>query len=232
MCNSTINGGTLSHRTRLMEAEQAERFAKMIGANSRFAEAQVVRSERAKSERAFYVSYSPASEAARLRMLDEQRAEQERRAAVEEFTFTWDATLGAYKCSSAKSGKVYETTTSACSCPQALYRLAGTTLTCKHSVALLSALEDGLVGEEEAAERCENCNALTAERVTVHAEDGPDSIALCEACAEESDEQIGARLAVNWAPQTPVMEAREEQRRLDQERFASIFGTSNEEWMK
>ncbi len=229
----TTSSGTLHHRTRLMDQDAAERWSKAIAANSRFTAAEVVESTRAKSEERYFVSYAPASEAARLRLLDEQRAEREARARAEEFAFTWNAELGCYSCLSAKSGRTYEVSVSSCDCLDWLNRGQAIGCPCKHQISLLSQLEDGLVGEEEALERCEACGQPTAERVTVHAEDGPGSIPICEAC--EQAQERDAREAM-LPSKTPILDARraeaEARRKFDQDRFAEIFSSKYDDWLK
>jgi SWIM zinc finger len=131
-----IEMGRLTFRTRLMEIEKAARFAKCLQANARFTGVEIQTSRRATSEIRYFVTFLPSNPERIQAMLESQQATRAERAESQVFTFCADLDHPFYFCHSAASGEVYETTARSCSCPDAHYRLNGTGLLCKHSIAL------------------------------------------------------------------------------------------------
>lgn len=123
-------------RSKPMDRDRAERFARCISANERFTEVFV---QESKSAGKFYVSYLPASQARQADMLATHQTERLQRALAEGdgYTFVLDDSRTFFWCLSV-SGEVYETTEHNCSCPDHTYRCSKAGLKCKHQLALLN----------------------------------------------------------------------------------------------
>lgn len=129
------NGG--GYRTKLMERDRAQRFAACLRANPTFGNAAVCLSDRAQSERRFFVSYHPANPERIQDILDRKEGERAERAAAEgqSYTFVLDDSHRFLWCLSA-SGEVYEVTERTCTCPDFVYRANPAGISCKHCLAL------------------------------------------------------------------------------------------------
>ena len=107
-------------------------------------------SERAKSEKRYFVQFLPANVERVQEMLDRQQSAREERAQSQEFTFLLDKEHGQpfFCCWSHGSGEVYEIAGDGmqCSCPDYTFRCAGNGLKCKHIVALSFANADQIRG--------------------------------------------------------------------------------------
>jgi hypothetical protein len=136
---------SLSHyRTKLLSIEKAGAFARCLMENSRFSDVTIENSPRAKGDRAWFVRFQPANPERIADMLERHQTARARRACEQEFTFCLDKDAGRpfFWCWSHASGEVYETTEQSCNCPDSEFRLKGTSLLCKHSLALRNADPD------------------------------------------------------------------------------------------
>ena len=177
----------ISYRTKCLPKLQAERFAKCLAANPRFIDVDITQSLKAKSERCWFVTYRPVSEARQAAMVAMQQESREERALAEGANYVWcldkDGGRPFYWLMGA-SGEVYEVDGQgrSCSCPDFVYRCAalkGTRngLECKHITALRHGL--GTV-EEFRAGGCPQSGPTEPEPVP------------CERCGEP--------LPTPWAP--------------------------------
>jgi hypothetical protein len=130
----------LTFRTKLLDAGQAQRFAKALTANVRFTEVTVETSPRAKGERRFFVKYLPARIERQEAMLERQQSAREERARTQQFTFVKDADHPFWHCLSHASGQVYEVTEHSCSCEDQTWRCGPAGLKCKHQLSLRFAI--------------------------------------------------------------------------------------------
>lgn len=128
-----ITRDQLYHRTKLMDAARAERFARCLAGNSRFETVSVEESKTAKSERKFYVRYQPTSDTRYRDLLADQAGTRERRAAEQagKYLFVLEPEGRWFYCWNQESGDVYETTERTCDCPDHHYRGAAVG-PCKH----------------------------------------------------------------------------------------------------
>lgn len=132
-----------SYRTQLLSERRAAAFAKCVAGNARFAWVRLCHSARAKGAECWYVSFQPSNPDRQQALLEYQIRERIERAAEEHFEFFADGeTAGLWYCLS-HSGAIYETRLESCTCGDALYRMNPAGLPCKHSLALLTSLEDG-----------------------------------------------------------------------------------------
>jgi len=129
------------HRTKCLTIDAAGRFAKCLMANSRFTDITIENSPRAKGDRAWFVRFAPSNPDRLQDLLDHHQDARARRACEQAFTFCLDKDAGRpfFWCHSHQSGEVYEVTEHSCNCPDAEFRLKGTGLLCKHSLALRNA---------------------------------------------------------------------------------------------
>ena len=137
MFSLTHRGATF--RTKLMEQSQAERFARCLRANPRFANVELVTSKAAKSERNVFVAFEPASEERQAELLGQVQGEREVRAATEgqHYVFCLDTSRRFFWVYNPKSQETYEVTPESCSCADHVYRCRAQGLKCKHSLALI-----------------------------------------------------------------------------------------------
>lgn len=129
------------HRTKCLTIEQAGAFARCLQGNARFTDVSIEESARAKGEKRWFVMFQPSNPERVAEMLDAAQDARARRACEQTFTFCLDKDAGRpfFWCWSHSSGEVYETTEHSCNCPDATFRLKGTSLKCKHTLALLNA---------------------------------------------------------------------------------------------
>ena len=120
----SISKGTIAHRTKLMEQDQAERFAQCLLANTRFESVSVETSPTAKSERRFFVRYSPTSNLCQANLIREEMAARAQRAQDEQdhYLFVRDDSGRYFHTLNMLSGEVYETCHNSCSCADFHYR--------------------------------------------------------------------------------------------------------------
>jgi hypothetical protein len=137
----TLSSQGAHYRTKLMERQRAEQFAKCLEANPLFTSVTVEESRRSPGR--YLVSFQPANAERRVDMLVREQRSREARARAEGagYVFCLDTDAGRpfFWCVST-SGEVYETTVESCSCPDHHYRLRGTGLSCKHQLALSAGL--------------------------------------------------------------------------------------------
>jgi hypothetical protein len=119
-----------------MPLSRAESFARCLAANGAFRDVSVLESGRTKNQEVkWFVNYTPASVEKHRAILQASQDARAARAATERFEFHL-SDCGRYHYCLTTQGEVYETTTAHCDCPDAHYRLRGTGLVCKHSLAL------------------------------------------------------------------------------------------------
>jgi len=139
MSRSTIlNSGQVAFRTALLSQARAESFAAMLTANSRFESVLVNRSERAKCDKAFFVTFQPSSEARKdLIFMAQWDARKERgQGEGADYTFFADEdNKGCYWVYNPISQETYSTSIFSCSCPDYTYRCQRAGLQCKHQAA-------------------------------------------------------------------------------------------------
>lgn len=137
----TITAGTIRYRTKCLSIEAAARFARCLGANQKFTGVEIERSNRAKGEKCWIVLFQPASEARQESLEQRQQDTRAQRAAAQAFTFCADKDSGRlfWWVFSHSSGETYEVSEHSCSCPDQTYNLRGTSLRCKHRLALAAA---------------------------------------------------------------------------------------------
>lgn len=128
-----ISKGEIFHRTKLMEAARAERFARCLMANEHFAAVSVEESPTAKSAKRCYVRYQPASDRRQADLVRGEMAARAQRAAEQagNYLFVLDDSRRYFHCLNFESGEVYEVTERSCSCPDHTYRAAAVGA-CKH----------------------------------------------------------------------------------------------------
>jgi predicted nucleic acid-binding Zn finger protein len=137
MPHTTIaTDGAIVYRTKLMEAERAAAFARMIGANAtRFEAVQIVPSN-GKTER-FYITFRPVSAAKQSEMYQAEYDKNADRATIEgaDYLF-WKDPDSPYRIwvFNPKSGETYPMDKGFCQCPQAEYRCRKAALHCKHEI--------------------------------------------------------------------------------------------------
>lgn len=119
-----ISKGAIFHRTQLLEAGPAERFARCLAANPLFDAVTVEESKTAKSERKFFVRFQPASGGRQIALIQAQEQLREQRAQEQasQYLFVLDDSNRYFHCLNLESGQVYETTERSCSCPDHQYR--------------------------------------------------------------------------------------------------------------
>lgn len=142
----TIAQQTPCHRTKCMEQERAERFARCLQANPLFTAVEIAESARARSAARYFVTYLPVNAD---RVADLVNAEQDKRlakAATEgrDYLFVLDTDSAQPFCwCCSTSGETYEVTLFDCSCPDFQYRLKGCGIQCKHMAALSARINNG-----------------------------------------------------------------------------------------
>jgi len=153
MSRSTIlRTGAVAFRTTLLTEARAESFARMLAGNARFEDIEVQESSRAKSERAFFVTFSPSSAARKdlifMAQWDSRRTKGEGEGA--DYTF-WpdDDNAGCFWVFNPISGETYTTSIFSCSCPDYLYRASRAGCLCKHQHSLSAHLK--CLNEQKAA---------------------------------------------------------------------------------
>lgn len=129
----------LNHRTKLMDAARAGRFAQCLAANSRFTNVQTVQS---RSEGKFFVTYQPSSD---HRYQELAKAERDARLAratdhAAEYEVVQEPEARFFYVLNVVSGEVYETTARSCSCPDWTYRGSRTGIPCKHQLLIRQGL--------------------------------------------------------------------------------------------
>jgi len=131
----------ITYRSKCLTEPKAQRFARCLEANARFSDITLCRSNRAKSDTCWFVSFRPVSEERQAQMFSKQQMSREERALTEGSAYVWalDKDAGrAFWWLMSASGEVYELDLRgrSCSCPDYVYRCQGNGLECKHSQAL------------------------------------------------------------------------------------------------
>jgi predicted nucleic acid-binding Zn finger protein len=126
------------YRTKLLDLEQAARFARCLGANPLFSAVAVEESPRSAGR--FFVSFVPTNPERRQAMVAREQDKRHEKAVTEgqRYLFCLDKDGGRpfFWCLST-SGEVYEVTPETCSCPDHQFRCAPNGLKCKHRLALI-----------------------------------------------------------------------------------------------
>src|SRR4051794_16930791 len=141
----TLSHGTPAFRTRLMDADRAQRFAKCLSANGRFTNVAAVESTRSAGK--WFVTFQPANEERQAAILQRQQLARQIRADLQPFVFVLDIDGGRpfCWCHSLQSGEVYEVDEESCTCPDHVYRCRPAGIVCKHQLALAAAAVAGEV---------------------------------------------------------------------------------------
>ena len=134
---SITRTGEAGFRTRLMQREQAARFAKCLAANAQFQSALVCEQPAARGPVRWYVFYVPASPDRQRAILQSAARRREQTAVREAGGYHWvpDPDHDFHHCLSV-SGEVYEVTPVTCTCPDWMMRGNKLSIPCKHQIAL------------------------------------------------------------------------------------------------
>ena len=134
-------------RTKCMVLAQAARFAKCLEGNSRFLGVEITESTRAKSDKRWFVAFTPSNPERVQAILDRQQDARAQRAAEQTFSFMLDKDGGRpfLWCYSHASGETYEVDCQgrSCSCPDHEFRCKPNGLKCKHQIAAAAAIQAG-----------------------------------------------------------------------------------------
>lgn len=141
--------GRIFFRTKLLSAEQAQRFAACLTANAtRFCDVEWLLSEKAKGERAYFVQFRPVNADRQWEQIARQQDARRLRAMEEGacyvFVLDMDSSSPFYWTYNPRSGETYQTDAGSCSCPDFEFRckkLTHAALYCKHIHALLYAMQ-------------------------------------------------------------------------------------------
>jgi hypothetical protein len=147
------------YRTQLITLQQAQRFAACLRSNKRFAGVRICESARARSEKRWFVAFSPSSTARAEAILHRQQDSRAARAVSQTFTFAGNSReVFVY---SHKSGNTYSLDPDGygCVCEDSIHRCQGKIL-CKHGVAWLASdekreLDEALAQRAEQSRRFE-----------------------------------------------------------------------------
>lgn len=158
-----ITSNQVFHRTALLTEARAFSFARCIQGNALFQSVTVEISDRAKSEKRYFVQYQPTSTARQLDLLQGQMDAREQRAQGQAGNYrlvagyVWNLT----------SGDVYETTEHTCDCPDHTFRGA-VVGPCKHirmvRTGLVAPLETEAAPLPEMVERSSPVPVMDPER--------------------------------------------------------------------
>lgn len=149
MPHLTITGaGEVVYRTRLMPYERAQAFALCLRRNgARFANVDLVHSDRATGSASWFVTSQPVNEDRRVGLVDSVQAQRADRADKEGRHYVFaadpDARAPFYWCLNPLTGETYEVTGHSCTCPDWEYRCRRAALRCKHILALTWRLQAG-----------------------------------------------------------------------------------------
>jgi predicted nucleic acid-binding Zn finger protein len=143
----TITAGAVQYRTRCLSIQAAGAFARCLRGNAKFTGIEIAESKRARGEKRWIVLFTPSNAARVEDMQERQQGSRAQRAVEQSFTFCLDKDSGQpfFWVHSHQSGEVYEVTEHSCSCPDAAYRLQGTSLRCKHQIALTNARREEIL---------------------------------------------------------------------------------------
>lgn len=128
--------GRVCYRTRLIRsASVATRFARLLFANSRFSEPEVVQSRQCKGE-GWFVTYRPSNPTRQEALIERLQAERIARCQSEMASYRWSEgeRAGFLYCRS-KSGSEYHVSATTCSCVDYNETCRDLGLLCKHSLA-------------------------------------------------------------------------------------------------
>lgn len=170
--------GEVGYRTRLLPQRAAETFARCIGANPQYQNAEVRESPQARGERRWWVFWRPAADRRADAIRQQAQAERADRAAAEAAGYIWvlDDTRRFWHLWNPATGGQYQVALrgETCDCPD--YQIRGRAgLRCKHLIAFTlgrqaGSWNDGMetIPEPEAAKTppgppCRLCNCRPAE---------------------------------------------------------------------
>jgi hypothetical protein len=147
------------YRTQLMILPQAQRFAACLRGNARFAGVRICESARVRSEKRWYVAFSPSSTARAEAILHRQQESRAARAVSQSFTFAGNSReVFVYSHS---SGMTYSLDPDGrgCCCEDSIHRCGPSgKILCKHGLAWLASdekreLDEALAKRAEESKR-------------------------------------------------------------------------------
>lgn len=144
------------YRTRLMTLQQATRFASCLRANVRFAGVRICESNRTRSEKRWFVAFSPSSTARAEALLQRQQDGRAARAVSQAFTFAGNSReVFVY---SHGSGNTYSLDPDGrgCCCEDSIHRAGPAGILCKHGLAWLASDEKRDLDDARAKRQSEN----------------------------------------------------------------------------
>jgi len=132
-----LQGGSLAYRTTLLPLDRAAAFAKMIDANaSRFADVEIIRSDRARTEK-YFVQFRPVNRERQQDMYTREWDKNQKRADEQGQDFIYFLNTDNPTVTfvfNPHSGETWEMFGGHCQCPHKQFRLNAASLSCKHEL--------------------------------------------------------------------------------------------------